>query len=575
MSHQVSDRPEFAKLLAEECDRILTDDMFLRAPVQSKLLAFLCKKGVEGDSTINQYMVAVDGLGRKEDYNVDSDSYPRVQISRLRSNLAAYYSRHGSAKSLCVYLRPGEYVLRLASREIAYPDFVKLDEATDQKSQDGSTTAQPVSSVATQQTDSEKAEPKGQAGYYTPAVKLALISIAAAAALLVYFSVNYYPSPAPDAILSEPPTVALDVPQGGYFNQNDENLQLAANIKRLARNQISESFVSNLTILKGPGDTAASYTIKIDLGDGLTNPEASIFLIDQYEMELFQTTVVLRGEKDKFLRQVNAALASILGPSGILAQREVARISGEPRSAYECQLVIENEREKGIDIAQRVADCLQQFPNDNYAASWLAREALGVYFQQIAEGIPPTKQSDGWRLVSRALMIDAYNPYANFLAAKIDIAEGKCEAAQILIERARDRSKSYPTLIAATYAESGGCLGNTDSSEASRQAQRAEISALIDTNPMPSVPLRTNLILASLSLGFPDLVTTAANLPVSYNGDGNDKGLANALALSEDLGRANIDAAYFRDNRRRLETQLKIYVWNNAARQKVIETLEQ
>lgn len=574
MADKDSDKSEFSKLLAEECTRILASDVFARAPVQSKLLSFLCAKGVEGDTSINQYIVAVDGLGRHEDYNVDSDSYPRVQMSRLRSNLASYYASHRSAHSLCVYIKPGEYGLRLASRDLAYPSLFKYNEQSEDKAPAIAETAQ-SGAVSQNGEPTPEAAKTGIAQGFSTTTKVALASIIVAAALLLYASMQYNSHPDHKPALSGPPKVALEVPRSGYFNSNDRNRQLAANVERLARNQIAESFVSNLAMLDTSADTIPSYTVRIDLGDGLTGPEATIFLIDKTDTELFQTSVEVSGERERFLRRVNAALAGLMGPSGMLANREVAQIDSEPRSAYECQLMIENERAQGISIADRVESCLQSYPDDKHAASWLSRKAMGMFFSQIAQGDPVTVESEAWQLIRRALTIDEYNPYANFIAAKVRIAEGNCEAAQVFLERARDRSKSYPTLIAATYAESGGCISNAETFETSMQEQRAEILALIETNPMPPVPLRTNLILAGLSMGRADLVTMAGELPVSYNPNGDDQGLAEALSFSNELQKANSDVAFFRTNRGRIETKLRIYIWNESAREKVLETLDE
>lgn len=574
MGDKDSDQSEFSKLLAEECALILESDLFARAPIQSKLLSFLCAKGVEGDAIINQYVVAVDGLGRNEDYNLDSDSYPRVQMSRLRSNLASYYSSHRSASSLCVYIKPGEYALRLASRDLAYPSLFKYSDQSEASPPSTLDAGQPEAIPQGAEQKPAPTEPTANETF-SAVTKMALASVALATAMLFYALIKYNSNLDDTPILSGPPTVALEVPRSGYFNLNDGNRQLAANVERMARNQIAESFVSNLAMLDTSAATIPSYTIRIDLGDGLTGPEATIFLIDKADTELFQTSINMSGDKEMSLRRVNAALANLTGPSGLLAGREVARIDGQSRSAYECQLLIEDERARGISIADRVESCLQSYPNDKQAASWLARKALGLFFSEVSQGSPVSADSEAWQFVTRALTIDEYNPYANFVAAKVRVAEGHCQAAQVFLERARDRSKSYPTMIAATYAESGGCISNSETLEASTQEQSAEILALIDTNPMPPVPLRVNLILAGLSMGRADLVTKAGELPVSYNKNGNDQALGEALAFSNDLQTANSDIAYFQANRGRIAAKLRIYIWNEAAREKVLETLDQ
>src|SRR5690606_13847488 len=69
-----------------------------------------------------QVSIAVDGLGRREDYDQDAESYVRVQISRLRRALGEYYARNQPGHGLCVFLRHGDYAVHLAPPERAYPE---------------------------------------------------------------------------------------------------------------------------------------------------------------------------------------------------------------------------------------------------------------------------------------------------------------------------------------------------------------------------------------------------------------------------------------------------------------------
>lgn len=92
-----------------ELDRLLALPVFVRSPVQARLLKFLVE-AAEGDGeSLNSYMVAVDGLGRAPDYDPQVDSYARVQVARLRRTLEAIYGpdRHSGAARLTI--KPGSY----------------------------------------------------------------------------------------------------------------------------------------------------------------------------------------------------------------------------------------------------------------------------------------------------------------------------------------------------------------------------------------------------------------------------------------------------------------------------------
>src|SRR3546814_2929692 len=81
---------------ASELERVFSSTEFSRSPVMRRLLRFLIDQTLAGKGEqLKAYSVAVDGLGRDPDFDAQSDSYPRVQVGRLRRMLDAYYERYG------------------------------------------------------------------------------------------------------------------------------------------------------------------------------------------------------------------------------------------------------------------------------------------------------------------------------------------------------------------------------------------------------------------------------------------------------------------------------------------------
>jgi len=75
-----------------ERDRLLCSSEFARSLTMSKLLRFLVDhKLLEEGTPLTAYAVAVDGLGRDDNFDSQIDSYPRVQIGRLRRMLDHFY----------------------------------------------------------------------------------------------------------------------------------------------------------------------------------------------------------------------------------------------------------------------------------------------------------------------------------------------------------------------------------------------------------------------------------------------------------------------------------------------------
>lgn len=118
------DAPGFRSVVQAELSLLLSDPLFDRSPMLSRLLSYLVEETLAGrGDRLKSYSVAVEGLGRAPDFDATADSYPRVQISRLRKQLAAYYARHHLAGQKCLYLQPGSYHVRVAGLATAYPDL--------------------------------------------------------------------------------------------------------------------------------------------------------------------------------------------------------------------------------------------------------------------------------------------------------------------------------------------------------------------------------------------------------------------------------------------------------------------
>ena len=119
-------RPGFAATIRAELSQIEADPIFQNSPTLAKLLRFLVDETLAGrGERLKAYSIAVDGLGREADFDAQSDSYPRVQVGRLRKSLATYYAQHAPEAELCLYLQSGSYLVRLGRLATAYPELFR------------------------------------------------------------------------------------------------------------------------------------------------------------------------------------------------------------------------------------------------------------------------------------------------------------------------------------------------------------------------------------------------------------------------------------------------------------------
>lgn len=105
-------QPGSGNTIAVEAANVLESPAFQRSEVLSRLLKYLVQMTAEGRS-VKAFEIAVDGLGRDERESVDSDTYARVVVARLRKALAQYYATGSHQAEL--YIDPGSYVVRLKS----------------------------------------------------------------------------------------------------------------------------------------------------------------------------------------------------------------------------------------------------------------------------------------------------------------------------------------------------------------------------------------------------------------------------------------------------------------------------
>jgi hypothetical protein len=101
------------KLEAEraELDIVLTSGMLGRTNNLVRLLTFVCEKYFDGTiDEIKEYSIAVQALGRPENFDPQVDTIVRVTAHALRKRLEDYYRSAGAQHSVHICLPPGHYV---------------------------------------------------------------------------------------------------------------------------------------------------------------------------------------------------------------------------------------------------------------------------------------------------------------------------------------------------------------------------------------------------------------------------------------------------------------------------------
>jgi hypothetical protein len=89
---------------------VLASRAFRQSRGLAKLLRYLCTKAtLEGAEPITEYTIAVDVLGKPQDFKESKDASVRVEVHRLRKRLAEYYEREGAGDPIRVVIPTGQY----------------------------------------------------------------------------------------------------------------------------------------------------------------------------------------------------------------------------------------------------------------------------------------------------------------------------------------------------------------------------------------------------------------------------------------------------------------------------------
>ena len=105
-------------------DAILASPELARAPRLRQFLDYICRMYFEGRADeLKEYLIAVDALGRPEDFDHTKDSIVRVEALRLRKKLQQYYRGSGAETKLRIEIPQGGYapVFVDSSERVAAP----------------------------------------------------------------------------------------------------------------------------------------------------------------------------------------------------------------------------------------------------------------------------------------------------------------------------------------------------------------------------------------------------------------------------------------------------------------------
>ncbi len=159
--------PERLQAEKDELNWLLTSGVLGRSSNLARMLTFICEKHVLGlDDQVTEYLIATEALGRRDDFDPQTDTIVRVTAHSLRKRLQEIYQTEGVNRPVHIHIPLGKYM----------PSFVHIGEDHTLDLQNAHT---PASSGP------EQVLPHAHTAAVTPQPKQLLRRLVAAASLLV------------------------------------------------------------------------------------------------------------------------------------------------------------------------------------------------------------------------------------------------------------------------------------------------------------------------------------------------------------------------------------------------------
>ncbi|MGA9670184.1 MAG: malectin domain-containing carbohydrate-binding protein [Terracidiphilus sp.] len=101
-----------------ELDWLLTSGVFGRSHNLAQMLKFICEKHFEGQANqITEHTLAVEALGRRDDFNPQTDTIVRVTAHQLRKRLQEIYAGPGASRPVQIQIPAGQYAPSFVHKE--------------------------------------------------------------------------------------------------------------------------------------------------------------------------------------------------------------------------------------------------------------------------------------------------------------------------------------------------------------------------------------------------------------------------------------------------------------------------
>ncbi|MXO94804.1 hypothetical protein GRI34_00040 [Erythrobacter aquimaris] len=563
--------------LMREVRAVLRSPSFQRSPSLSKMLEYLLSREISADGKCTQYDIAVEALGKDESFNELTDSAVRVQMSRLRKALRDYYLTRQPEDGLYLHIRTGDYRLRTANLETAYPKLATAkstrqnNEPTSSKSPDferaqsqlhGADEIKAINNVnfASQPINSDIKKRFASSNWLQAPKKwqaaLIVAAVVGAAALGPLRPNNEAAATTNLQHGLEVPLVALMVEKDNFGGDPAQSGRLLAKVRNDLNSLLRKSMVSRASDDAEGG--SADFTIKVQIeGDSSGQLGAHLVLSDRENRVITERTVRPTSKSAELVESLFDEVTSIVSPAGHITRALARGVVDAPKNDFECFISVEGARASGSVTPVILDKCVTKFPDGEFTPYLKIRQAFSLAQQTSIAGKDFSSSSAAWRMTSDVLASHPENPYANTLAAKLLVARKNCEDAILFGREGFSRGRTYPALELAVILDAFECPATLKY----RQLWTDRIARITQANPEPHTLLESYILIGLLISGQEELIdyqrTPAFELDIDHSLAELNRALRSAVhgeATEDDvqLIRSMLPALLFSDSAQRV-----------------------
>lgn len=417
-----------ADLMREELSSVIASPDFARAPIMKRLLSFLVGETAAGrGDQLKAYSVAVDGLGRAPDYDARADSYPRVQVGRLRRMLDSYYRSTRPSAGLRLMIPSGRYRVTLQPAG----DDAQVETA------DPPATLLPGSAL--------------EFGWHTGLILLFML-------LTTIMLVQLLPlrTSAPAAARDRPVIELVAVRMANESALG--NLVRASLINGLARSAVYDLRYARRSGERDPKAAAPRYRLGTDLIEG---PQPRLFLRltrTSPERLIWSGDIGLPDDgrigADVIDRALAPAITMIGHVNGIVATHELQELGNREAVGHACLLTYHRYRkERNVTELEPVRACVERsLKLDPGNADLQAAAAQLTIERMLGSAVEPRDRPSLLQTARRhaelAGSIDPFDPWSNMARARVALARNACPQATSFALRAARHQPYDPLLLA-------------------------------------------------------------------------------------------------------------------------------